>query len=116
MNYIIQKIHILSGGNILERNIVLKKITKPTQDDENEYSSEVEELLKSINNANNFTETVNKGAVKYMLLSNRNGLNYFPCEKRCMFLRQSNLFNNCKCIRRFEIIGTLDKEIMKYYE
>lgn len=94
----------------------IKKIIRPIQDEEEEFNNEVEEILKSINNADNFTETVNKGAVKYLLLSNKNGLNYFPCEKRCIFLEQSNLFNSFKFINRFDIIRTFDKEIMKYYE
>lgn len=94
----------------------IKKIIKPLQDDEREFDDKIKEILKSINNTNNFSETVNRGAVKYLLLSNKNGLNYFPCEKRCIFLEQSNLFNIFKFISRFDIVGTLDKEIMKYYE
>ena len=54
--------------------------------------------------------------MKYLLLSNKYGLNYFPCEKRCIFLEQSDLFNSFKFINRFEIIRTFDKEIIKYYE
>lgn len=93
----------------------IKKIIKPIQNDEMEFSIEIEEILKDVNNANSFTETVNRGAVKYLLFSNKNGLNYFPCEKRCIFLQQSNLFDNINHISRFEIIGSFDKEIMKYY-
>lgn len=94
----------------------INKIIKPIQDNAEAFRGEIEEILNNINNTNNFTEIISKGAVKYMLLSNKNGLNYFPCEERCIFLEKSDLFDNFKNISRFDIIRTLDKEIVKYYE
>lgn len=99
----------------IDQDHSIRKIIKPIQDDEKEFNDEVEEILKGMDNDNNFTEIVNKGAVKYVLFSNKNGLNYFPSEKRCVFLEQSNLFNGIN-INRFDFVRTLDKEIIKYYE
>lgn len=94
----------------------IKKIIKPLQDDGKEWDGEIEEILKGINSTNNFNEIVYKGAVKYLLFSNKNGLNYFPSEKRSIFLEQSNLFDSFRHISRFNIIRTFDSEIMKYYD
>lgn len=105
-----------SWWKYIDQEHSIKRIIKPIQDDEKDFNDEIEEILKNIHNTNNFTKTVYEGAVKYMLFSNKNGLNYFPCEKRCIFLEQSNLFNSFKDVSRFDLIGTLDKEIMKYYE
>lgn len=105
-----------SGWKYFAHNHSIRKIVKPLDYKEEEFSDEIEEILEGIDKTNNFTEIVSKGAVKYMLFSNKIGLNYFPCQKRCVFLEQSNLFDNLKKINRFDIIGTFDKEIIKYYE
>lgn len=91
----------------------INKIIRPIKDDEKEFSKKVDEIIGNVHDFNGISEIVYRGAVKYMLFSNKNGLNYFPCEKRSAFLEESNLFNIAKQINRFEIIGTLDKEISK---
>lgn len=94
----------------------INKIIQPLHYDEDEFNDEIDKKLKGIGGTRDFTDNVVNGAVRYMLLSNKNGLNYFPCNKRCLFLEQSKLYDNLKNINRFDIMRTFDREIVKYYK
>lgn len=94
----------------------INKILQPLHSDEDEFNDEIDEKLKGICGTREFTDNVIIGALRYMLLSNKNGLNYFPCNKRCLFLEQSNLYDNLKNINRFDIMRTFDREIVEYYK
>lgn len=98
----------------------IKKIIKPLQYAEVDFADEIEKILKDVPYLGDFKEIVAKGAIKYLLLSNKNGLNYYPCEKRSIFLEQNNFLYNLlkdkELINRLELMRIFDGEIIKYYE
>lgn len=78
-----------------------------------ELKKETEIILDDIRDKFVFTDNVGIGGIRYTLLSNKYGLNYFPCEKCSVFLNQIGF--NSDFIDRCDIMNVLDREILKYY-
>lgn len=97
------------------QNHIINKVIKPLYDDGREQKKEAEEILKDIRGKYQFTDNVGLGGIRYTLLSNKHGLNYFPCKKRSVFLSQIGLYSSNSFINRYNIMGMLDNEIKKYY-
>lgn len=94
---------------------IINKVVKPLYDDESELKEETEIILNDIKGKFQFTDNVSIGSIRYTLLSNKHGMNYFPCEKRSIFLNQIGMYNYFDVIDRYDIMGAFDSEILKYY-
>lgn len=56
-----------------------------------------------------------KEGIRYLLLSNYKGLDYFPSSKRSAFFQKYNPSNIAHKLNRLDFIGTLDEEINDYF-
>lgn len=91
-------------------------VLKPLPDDEKSFTDESREIFYSIG-TENYTDVVGAGSIRYALLSNKNGLDYFPCSKRSAFLSQSKIRDIIpNMLSRYDLMGTFDKEVIKYYK
>lgn len=61
-------------------------------------------------------DTVNCGAIRYLMLSNNNGLDYLPCEQRYCFLQEYlNIKNILTFLPRIKLQNSLTKVVNEYY-
>lgn len=61
-------------------------------------------------------DIVSSGAIRYLELSRKNGLDYLPCAKRQNFLRQYCSIDNIQTtLSRIRLQGALTKTIKEYY-
>lgn len=61
-------------------------------------------------------DTINSGAIRYLALSNKYGLNYLPCAKRHKFLQEYCSKNNMNILlSRIKLQDNLTKTIEEYY-
>lgn len=62
------------------------------------------------------SDIVESGALRYMMMSNKNGCDYLPCSKRQSFLLQYNNMQIAqRSLIRLKMQGNLDKSIEEYY-
>lgn len=100
----------------ISRNHDFINVLKPLPDDEKSFMNESKDIFYSIG-TENYTDVVGVGGIRYALLSNKNGLDYFPCSKRSAFLSQSKIRDIIpNMLSRYDLMGTFDREVMKYYK
>lgn len=113
--------------NLLLEDSVLKNILIPLEDNE-EFEEESRALYNIHYRQNHYTENIACGAIRYIMLSAENRIDYLPCPQRSEFIQESNinklLFNygqmpvngrNNIPMPRKELWSTLDRELKKYY-
>ena len=113
--------------NLLLEDSVLKNILIPLEDNE-EFEEESRALYNIHYRQNHYTENIACGAIRYIMLSADNRIDYLPCPQRSEFIQESNinklLFNygqmpvngrNNIPMPRKELWSTLDRELKKYY-
>lgn len=94
----------------------INNIVKPIKNERNKFDKEIDIMIKNIPKIDDFPELVSVGALRYMLFSNKLGINYLPCKERSLFLEQSNFCYSWENIDRLGIIDVFDKEVIKYYK
>lgn len=101
----------------ISMNHEFNKLLKPFPDDEKIFKEESEKFFYSIKAKSDFTEAVGVGSIRYAILSNKNGLDYFPCSKRSAFLSQDEIKKIIpNMISRYDLMETFDKEVIRYYK
>lgn len=113
--------------NLLLEDSVLKNFLIPLEDNE-EFEEESRALYNTHYRQNHYTENIACGAIRYIMLSAENRIDYLPCPQRSEFIQESNinkiLFNygqmpvngrNNIPMPRKELWSTLDRELKKYY-
>lgn len=113
--------------NLLLEDSVLKNFLIPLEDNE-EFEEESRALYNTHYRQNHYTENIACGAIRCIMLSAENRIDYLPCPQRSEFIQESNinklLFNygqmpvngrNNIPMPRKELWSTLDRELKKYY-
>ena len=94
------------------KNFLIKtKDSVEAINDSNEYFDKIANQLYA-EKYSNYSKIVVQGAIRYMLLSNYYGCDYFPSEKRNEFLAENSPY---KVMNRYNYIGVLDHEINDYF-
>lgn len=106
-----------SWWKYISDNNGLKDIITPLFDNEKMFEIETKEIYNSVPSFKSYTKTVGMGGIRYALLSNGNGFDYFPCTKRSAFLSQKIIKEKIQqTITRHDLMETFDKEALRYYK
>lgn len=98
---------------------IMKKIKadtllKPIDDESHLFDKEAKSVYLE-HYQNDESSIVAKEAIRYLLLSNFKGLDYFPSSDRATFLNKYNPQNIVSKLDRFDFVRIIDKEIVDYF-
>lgn len=94
-------------------NSALLKVVKPYDDSEQKFYDRAAEIYNQLYKDKKINSIVAQGAIRYQLLSNSLGFDYFPGSKRAAFLREYNYSTN---LLRSKIENIIDRSIIDKYE
>ena len=94
----------------------IKKVLIPFPDNNSEFQDEAVDIFNNLKDSDKYSRIVGIGGIRYSLLSNNSGLDYFPCIKRSEFLSCINRKQfYSEMMNRFKLTYALDNEVKKYY-
>lgn len=93
----------------------LESVLKPYDDGNYFYKEEAEGIYTS-EFADSERNIVATGAIRYLLLSNEIGVDYFPSSARSLFLQKYGVGSVLDKLSRLDFFKPLDKSINEYFE
>lgn len=94
----------------------LKDIIKPLKDNGNKFMEEASEIYNEVPDNDIYGKIAGEGGIRYSLLSNSKGLDYFPSQRRRDFfdkIDQKTFYSNF--LNRYTLTHALDSEVKRYY-
>lgn len=99
----------------ISKDSSLQEAITSCEDNSESYQEKAESIFRLLN-GNDDNSITQIGAIRYMILSSKNKLNYLPCKKRSEYISQLNFSNKFhEKINRLDLNGIFDKQVLEYY-
>ena len=90
-------------------------VLKPYDDSEQIFENLAEEIYANEYKSKGENSVVAGGAIRYLLMSNKFGVDYFPSDERSMFLQKHGMGDICNKLTRLDYLKPIDRQINEYF-